>query len=168
MFAGAGSWLNEHGVKEWFKQPRPNIEWLAGEGGALRLGMSPVEFYELGDRERRAAHLAAVLDNDPVPIAGVVRAHWLGQTGYSFPSGHSFSAFFFATLFLCLACTLVAPTRRWLFYLLLPWAVLTCYARLILRVHTPLDITAGAAAGLLLGLLAWLSAAALLRRLASM
>lgn len=165
LFAGGGSWINEHKVKELIKQPRPNIEWLANDHGTGQLGMTAAEFYALGDKSQRRAHLKTVLDTDPVVMSTAVKNHWLEETGYSLPSGHSFSAFFFATFFLCIGCTFMVSWRRYTFYLLLPWALLTCYARLVLRVHTPADITVGAGMGLVLGIVAWLVARAMIRQL---
>jgi membrane-associated phospholipid phosphatase len=64
--------------------------------------------------------------------------------GLSFPSGHALIAFAVATL--------LAP------YLRRPWqlvafglALLVCFARVYLGAHNPLDVTAGAGAGLVVG-----------------
>lgn len=64
--------------------------------------------------------------------------------GLSFPSGHALIAFAVATL--------LAP------YLRRPWqlvafglALLVCFARIYLGAHNPLDVTAGAGAGLVVG-----------------
>jgi membrane-associated phospholipid phosphatase len=64
--------------------------------------------------------------------------------GLSFPSGHALVAFAVATL--------LAP------YLRRPWqlvafglALLVCFARVYLGAHNPLDVTAGAGAGLVVG-----------------
>ncbi|WP_414689239.1 phosphatase PAP2 family protein, partial [Neptuniibacter sp. UBA847] len=55
--------------------------------------------------------------------------HWGYETGYSFPSGHSFSAMFFA-IFLFLICSTLIKDRnvRWI-YVLLPWGVAVCFSR---------------------------------------
>jgi phosphatidylglycerophosphatase B len=164
--AGGGAALNEDIVKTRWKIPRPNIVWLAGDDGAGPLGMTAEEFYASGDKNTRSLVLSNVLNArpQPVPLSTSIEAHWIEETGYSFPSGHAFAAMFFATFFLMLAATYVSSSRLWLFYALLPWALAVCYSRSVLRVHTPMDITIGGLQGLLLGLLSWAVARLLLRK----
>jgi len=157
--AGGGAWLNENIIKENLKYPRPNIEHLAGKSGNGSLGMTAMEFYQGTNVEKktklqRSELLQQVLNQNPPPVnlSAGVRNHWIMETGYSFPSGHSFAAMFFASFFLALGISYLSGWRRYLFYLLLPWAVAVCYSRLILRVHTPLDITIGGLEGLVLGI----------------
>ncbi|MGI9302831.1 MAG: phosphatase PAP2 family protein [Gammaproteobacteria bacterium] len=168
VFAGGGAALNEHGVKEALKIPRPNIVWLAGDNGSGPLGMRADEFYGLGDKARRGASLLKVLEQSPSPVllAPEIREHWVDETGYSFPSGHSLSAMFFATFLLAMAVSYVTGRRAWLFYLLLPWALAVCYSRPILRVHTPTDIAVGGFEGIVVGTIAWFIARSLLRKFA--
>jgi len=165
IFAGGGAAINEYVVKAELKVPRPNIIWLAGENGNGPLGTTAKEFYEIGDKQARRKPLMEILSQEPkpIPLSPSIAAHWAHETGYSFPSGHSFSAFFFATFLLASAATYMTSTRLGLFYLLLPWALSVCYSRLILRVHTPIDITIGSLQGLLIGLLAWFIARAMIR-----
>lgn len=167
FFAGGGAAINEHVIKEELKIPRPNVVWLAGDDGSGPLGMTPRQFYETGDKDARRIPLQETLDQIPKPVAlsPVVAADWIEETGYSFPSGHAFSAMFFATFFLAMSTTYITTRRVWWFYLLLPWALAVCYSRPILRVHTPLDITVGGFQGLVLGFLAWLIAHKLIRRI---
>jgi membrane-associated phospholipid phosphatase len=73
---------------------------------------------------------------------------------------------FFATFLLATGTTLVRTRRVLALYLLLPWALAVCYSRLILRVHTPVDVAAGGFFGLALGLAAWAAASALICRFA--
>jgi phosphatidylglycerophosphatase B len=166
IFAGGMAAVNEHVVKEQLQVPRPNIVWLAGENGSGPLGTTAKEFYEAGDKEARRKPLAKVLSQQPmpVPLSPSIEAHWIEETGYSFPSGHSFSAMFFATFLLSLAATYLTTRRLWLFYVLLPWALAVCYSRPILGVHTPADITVGGLEGLAVGLVAWAIARILIRR----
>ena len=162
--AGGGALLNEHFLKAKLKVPRPNIVWLAGENGSGPLGMTAKDFYESGNKEARRQPLAEVLSVDPVALSDSIEDHWIEETGYSFPSGHSFSAMFFATFFLMIAVTYLTTKRLWIFYALLPWALAVCYSRTILRLHTPTDITVGGLQGLVIGFIAWAVARSLIRR----
>jgi phosphatidylglycerophosphatase B len=157
--AGGGAWLNEYIIKENLKYPRPNIEYLAGQSGNGPLGMTAMEFYQgsagqARTKSQRSDILQHVLNRQPAPVtlSTGVRDHWIMETGYSFPSGHSFAAMFFASFFLALGLSYLSGWRKYTFYLLIPWAVAVCYSRLILRVHTPLDITIGGLEGLVLGI----------------
>jgi phosphatidylglycerophosphatase B len=166
ILVGGGAAINEYVIKPMFENPRPNIVYLAGADGAGSLGMPVSEFYAL-DKEERRKHLRAVLEAEPPPVSlhRLIREHWIESIGYSFPSGHALSAMFFATFFLAMGLSWLSMPRLLFLYLLLPWAVWVCYSRLILRVHTPTDITAGGLAGLLLGVLAFvLVTAAIIRR----
>lgn len=155
VFAGGGSSVNEHVLKAELKVPRPNVVWLAGNNGSGPLGMTPSEFYQSGDKTARRKPMMAALAQKPVLISPAIEAHWIDETGYSFPSGHAYSAMFVATFFLFLAVTYLSPRRRWIFYCLLPWALAVCYSRPILRVHSPTDITVGGLLGVSLGIVAW-------------
>lgn len=164
--AGGGASLNEHGLKAQLKIPRPNITWLAGDNGSGPLGMTANDFYQTGDKQARSATLLTVLTHVPAPVllSAPIEAHWVEETGYSLPSGHSYAAMFFATFFLLLASTYIRTKSIWLFYALLPWALAVCYSRPILRVHTPADIAIGAIQGLVVGLIAWAVARILIHK----
>ena len=166
IFAGGGAALNEHGLKAQLKIPRPNLTWLSGENGSGPLGMTANDFYQTGDKQARSGLLQTVLSHVPVPVplSAPVEAHWVEETGYSLPSGHSFAAMFFATFFLLLAVTHIRTKSICLFYALLPWALALCYSRPILRVHTPADVAIGAVQGLVIGLIAWTVARMLIRK----
>ncbi len=168
FFGGGGSALSVYVLKQQFKVPRPNIVWLAGNHGSGPLGMTPQEFYESGSKQDRRELLAKTLGGVPRPVtlSPAIEAHWVAETGYSFPSGHAFSAMFFATFFLALGVTYLTTKRLWVLYALLPWAVAVCYSRSILRVHTPTDLTVGGFLGFTAGLLAWAVAHKLNRRFA--
>jgi len=166
VLAGGGAAINEHMIKAEFKIPRPNIVWLAEQDTVGSLGMTAQQFYELGNKQVRREPLLEVLNFQPSPVlmSESVKQHWVEETGYSFPSGHAFSAMFFASFFLFLAVSSISGKRLWWFYLLAPWALMVCYSRTILRVHTPTDITVGGLQGLVFGVLAWLIARSLIRR----
>ncbi len=166
LCTGGGGVLNEHVLKTQLRIPRPNIVWLAGEEGGGPLKMSPDEFYSSGDKEFRSEILTNVLSQEPapVPLSSSIKNHWVKETGYSLPSGHSFSAMFLATFFLLSGATCITTKRSWLFCTLLPWALAVCYSRPILRVHTPMDITVGGLQGIVVGVAAWAVFRALIRR----
>jgi len=152
---GGSAWLNEHVVKPAVAAPRPDIRLLAGDG---LLGMTPTAFYQLGDKAVRSQYLDQVLEAAPasLDLSPAVRDHWIKETGYSFPSGHSLSSMLVTTAFLALALLVMPPSRlRWV-YVLMPWALGVCYSRAILRVHAPLDIFSGALAGMVLGVVTFL------------
>jgi phosphatidylglycerophosphatase B len=157
---GGGAYLNEHVVKPTFHVPRPNIIELAttpADSPALKI--SAEEFYSLPDKTTRSAHLADILrapDFETIQLHERIREHWISETGYSFPSGHSFSSMMFATFFLAMGLACCSGRRLWVFYLLVPWAVMVCYSRTVLRVHSPTDISIGGFEGIVVGILAFL------------
>jgi phosphatidylglycerophosphatase B len=152
LFAlGGMSFANEYFIKPLMAVPRPNIVALADLGV---LGVSADEFYALGDKPERSAFLAERIGDARTPaLADEVREHWLIETGYSFPSGHSLAAMTFAAFFLTLAISYLDERRRRLVFLLLPvWALAVIASRPLLRVHSALDIGVGAVEGLVIGL----------------
>ena len=68
-------------------------------------------------------------------------------TGLSFPSAHA-SDHFAIALFLGMA---FARKRRWIWFLVIFWAALICYAQVYVGVHYPVDVLAGAILGALVG-----------------
>jgi phosphatidylglycerophosphatase B len=84
-----------------------------------------------------------------------VRAHWIHETGYSFPSGHTTAAMTLTVLLAALGQTWLDGWRRILTLAVVPvWAVLVAYSRPLLDVHTAADVIAATAAGFGWGLLA--------------
>jgi phosphatidylglycerophosphatase B len=160
ILGSGGAALNEHVIKPMFEVPRPNIAYLAGSEGSGPLGMPASAFYALEDEDARRESLRAVLEADPpvIRMHHLIREHWIEETGYSFPSGHSFSAMFIATFFLAMGLTWFSLPRLLPFYLLLPWAVCVSYSRPMLWLHTPADIAAGGLEGLVLGVVAYVLA----------
>jgi len=149
---GGGAYVNEHAVKPTFAVARPNVVAL---GESKELKKSVEEFYALPDKAARSRHLDEVLARDG-RMDGRVRAHWVAETGYSFPSGHSFSAMTFATFFVAMALACCSGWRLWAAMLLVPWAVLVCYSRPLLMVHSPTDVCVGALEGVAAGAAAFL------------
>ena len=143
--------LNEFVIKPVFAVPRPNLIALADDG-ALGLGVD--EFYALGDKQARRDYLGPRLDALTEPRLGQrVRGHWLIETGYSFPSGHATASMTFAALMAAAALRWARGWRQAVMLAVPVWAVAVACSRPLLRVHTPIDVSVGAAVGVVLGTL---------------
>lgn len=156
LFLGGGAYLNEHLIKPRLAVPRPNILELADVGA---LDMTVEAFYNLSDKQTRSRHLRSVLTDerfDAVELHPLIREHWIRESGFSLPSGHSISAMLCATFFLAMGISLFVGRMRWPFYLLVPWAILVCYSRPILQVHSTTDISLGGLEGAVLGALSFI------------
>jgi phosphatidylglycerophosphatase B len=154
VLQGGGALVNEHLIKNAAATPRPNIVWLEWKDD---LGMTAEQFYASLDREQRRSHLEQILTNpgfDGVELSVHVRAHWIHEVGYSLPSGHAYSAMFFASYFLAMGLMLAVDWRRWVILLLPGWAVSVAWSRVLLRVHRPIDVVWGGLLGVVLGAMA--------------
>jgi len=156
LMIGTGSYVNEHWTKTQFEIPRPNIGVVLMSQKGEPVVSSAEAFYQSGHKSERSAVLAKVLEKSTVSdhISAGVKQHWVAETGYSFPSGHSFAAFFCASFLFLLGFSYARGASRVLLIFILPWAVLVAYSRTVLLVHSPLDICVGGLVGMLWGLLA--------------
>lgn len=141
--------LNESVIKPVLAIPRPNLTALADQG---TLGIGIDEFYALGDKQARRDYLVPLLEALEQPaLSPSVRQHWGIETGYSFPSGHATAAMTFASLMCAAGLRWASGWRLTLATLIPVWAVAVVFTRPLLQVHTPLDVSFGAAVGLVLG-----------------
>ena len=108
-----------------------------------------------GDKALRSEHLRKILTPE-VRLHERIRDHWIVETGYSFPSGHSFASMMLATFFMAMGLTYFSGRRLWVFYVLVVWAVAVCISRPLLRVHSPTDVCAGGIESIVAGALAYL------------
>lgn len=163
--AGAAAKLNEHFVKPGFAVPRPDIVEMADAG---ILGMTVESFYALPNKEVRSEHLSEVLDSKraaELRLPSFLHEHWIEETGFSFPSGHSLAAMTVATFFVLLAARFHSGWKRNVFCLTLPWAMLVCWSRPVLHVHSAIDVTCGGLAGAVVGSLVSVVAIRILGRI---
>ncbi len=158
--ASISAYFNEHILKPWLSVPRPVVLQLVLEG---RIDLDAEGFYGIGDKVQRSLYLAERLPPGTPGMHDIIRRHWIQETGYSFPSGHSLSAMTIATYFLAWGFAALARWRWRLMQALVVWAVLAAYSRPLLRVHTATDILVGALEGILVGLLAFMLSQLLLR-----
>ena len=152
--------LNEHVVKPAFGVPRPNIVHLT-ESGQLGPDLpDAAAFYATGDKQTRREVLSERLPEQTTPpLSSLVRAHWIHETGYSFPSGHTTAAVTFAVLLAAVGTHWLTGWRRPVALYGLPvWALAVAVSRTLLEVHTAWDVIAGAIAGFAWGGLAYVVA----------
>ncbi|MFA0499128.1 phosphatase PAP2 family protein, partial [Vibrio sp. 10N.222.46.A1] len=125
-------------LKHSTESPRPYSEYLVTQ----EVVEMPELFYELPLLEKNAA-IASVQDK----VSEWRTRHWLGETDYSFPSGHMI----FVGVCLAFFGGLFLEAKR--FYLvggLLVWAGGVAYSRVWLGMHRPEDLAASIAfAGLI-------------------
>ena len=189
VLQGGGSAFNEVVIKRTFKEPRPHVKQLArtppgGPSEQSILKISPDSLYRL-DRGARRAYIQEISGYNELITPGSSRQvcfeeygeelhlnhrvcrHWASTTGgFSFPSGHALSAMFMAAFFLGMALHLLSGWRLWFFQcVVVPWTVLVAYCRVVLRVHSPLDISVGGLLGIGFGLAALALAVSVLNRI---
>lgn len=151
VFLAGGAQFNEHVIKPYFKNPRPNIvELLNGEDYKITHSV----FYDEADKEKRREYLRQLITSDfksrhGFDIHPLIAKHWIHETGFSFPSGHSFASMMFASFCLIWAIRRRLSFKPWL--ILIGWSVAVCYSRCIVRVHWPMDIFFGALQGMIVG-----------------
>lgn len=148
IILGAFAKLNETLIKSRFAVSRPSHKFILK---TAKSNASLDSVYQLVVPERRV-FFQKVIDADTVNfnrIDKLVISHWVDEVGYSMPSGHTFNAFLLASM---LAFSLFELNKRriaWWLFLPMIWAAAVGLSRVILGVHTPLDVTIGAALGLL-------------------
>lgn len=160
-----GKLLNDDVVKPAIGEARPNIVELAELD---LLGMDVDNFYDM-PISSRSEHLDSIKTDTgfgELVMRSEVRDHWVKETAFSRPSGHSLASMTFATFYLSIALASLSGWRRWMFHLLVPWAACVCLSRAVLQVHWPTDILIGGLAGIVVGVVGFLMVEFLLRRLA--
>lgn len=150
MAALGSAFITKTVAKEYFKEPRPYVLWLAEEGHLS----SSENFYAQLPLMRELLLEEGLSDMSEEEVPAWLKLHWQDEVNYSFPSGHSIAAMTVAG-FYCLLF-LYRGRSPWLVGGLAFWAVAVCYSRLLLGLHWPADILASGLLGVMFGTLgAW-------------
>ncbi|MGV3344362.1 phosphatidylglycerophosphatase B [Enterobacteriaceae bacterium LUAb1] len=127
-------------IKEQVREPRPYIMWME-----KTFHLDEQQFYQLRRKSRREVVIRTLKEETILPQW--LKSHWAFETGFAFPSGHTF----FAVSWALLGAVLLWPRHRIkTVILLMGWAILVMGSRLLLGMHWPQDlVTATLLSGLL-------------------
>jgi len=143
------AYLNENLVKESIRASRPSHTFIVKH---TKFNEKLDSIYTLADNSKRA-FFRDVIKADTVAFGSIdprILNHWVEETGYSFPSGHSFNAFLLAGIIAFGIFQTVPKGRRGLCAIPLIWASLVALSRVAVGAHTAWDVSVGSAMGLVL------------------
>lgn len=144
------AFVNEHLTKEALAIARPSHLYITQH----RIPAFPVDSLYTLDKRARRALLQRLIAADSVGYASFdtkILDHWVEESGYSFPSGHSFNAFLLALILTFSLYHSRSKFARRLYLLPLCWAFLVAVSRVAVGAHSALDVSFGAALGLFVG-----------------
>ncbi|MXP66180.1 phosphatidylglycerophosphatase B [Pantoea sp. Nvir] len=124
-----GQYANSY-IKDQVQEARPYIVWLEHNHG-----LDNREFYHLTHKERSqyVDQLLASAQIQPFWL----RQHWIFETGFAFPSGHTL----FATSWILLMVGLLWPRRHYITIGIVGfWTIAVMISRLLLGMHWPGDL----------------------------
>lgn len=151
LFLSAFAFINEHLTKKILKLPRPSHSFVFDHAKTETKVDSLYKLDEHG-RELFLQELITNNKNSFVNIDEKVLDHWVEESGYSFPSGHSFNAFLLACILSFSLFNSQNKTVRLFYILPFIWAVSVAVSRVAIGAHSALDVSFGAALGCLVAL----------------
>ncbi|HOZ87367.1 MAG TPA: phosphatase PAP2 family protein [Bacteroidia bacterium] len=153
LFFGVLAFVNERFTKHIIKAQRPSHVYMLNQAG---LGAAIDSLYSL-DKEERKAFFAELIKNNPLKFEQIdteIQNHWIDESGFSFPSGHTFNAFLFAMILAyAIYFNRSRPALRNLFLIPFAWALAVGVSRVAMGAHSAFDVSAGAALGIMTGAL---------------
>ena len=157
---GITAFFNEYILKERLKVHRPSIELLQE-----KTALDADELYSQKGKANRRKFLKAhfelnnideIFIGDKKVSESIVKV-WMKETGFSFPSGHSVSAFLVVSLLAYIIWLSYGNKYVWMVLLCFAWAIVVACSRVVIGVHTCWDVTLGAAWGSLVAYMVILS-----------
>jgi membrane-associated phospholipid phosphatase len=145
--------VTEYSLKDLFKKPRPSQNYFFEKG---YLGINESVFFSmpLDQRKKYFEEKINPSDSQLTDIYSPILKQWIYESGFSFPSGHALTSFFFGTILSFLIFRTEVFKNKYLCFLPLVWSVIVSISRIVTGLHYPSDVTAGsiigAAAGLVL------------------
>ena len=148
IILGSFAKLNESYLKSTFAISRPSHRFIIQQSGS-KANLDSIYLLVVPERQK---FFRSVVDTDTIHFHSIdktILSHWIDEAGYSMPSGHTFNAFLLESM---LSFSLFELNKRritiWL-YVPMIWAALVGLSRVVLGVHTPLDVSMGALLGLI-------------------
>jgi phosphatidylglycerophosphatase B len=151
VLIGGFAFINEHLTKKTTRVIRPSLEYIARQTQGEFI---PEQLYARSGDERTAVVMNAIANHRTAfhHVDKYVLNHWSDETGYSFPSGHTFNAFLLATI---ISFSLYhSRSKQVRYYYILPplWAMAVGISRVALGAHSAADVIAGGGMGLIAGM----------------
>lgn len=126
-----GTQVIKTGLKSFYQEPRPYTGYLVTQGINLD------SFYQEKRAVRSEIVEQAIKDNAAMPT--YLKAHWVKEVGYSFPSGHA--AFAVAWLMIFILVLPMNRKRDWaITSVIFIWAALMIMSRIRFGMHYPIDV----------------------------
>ena len=148
VLLGSLAYFNEHLIKPAVKAVRPSHLYLANTGA-----VDLEALYNTQDDKERMALLRRSVEDAGDKLSHIhpaILKHWVFESGYSFPSGHSQNAFMLAILAAAILRERIRKGTSVVLMVPVLWAVMVCLSRVAIGIHTSYDVVAGAAAGLII------------------
>ena len=146
IFISAFAYINEHVTKQVIRATRPSHVYILKQTQSLQY-MDTIVNMSKSERQHFFSELIQSNKQTFATVDEQVIQHWLEESGYSFPSGHSFNAFLLATILsFSLLHSRNSALHKW-YVVPFVWALLVALSRVALGAHSALDIYVGASGG---------------------
>jgi len=144
------SFVMRNYAKEFFRSPRPSHKYMMEK---KIISVSENEFFNLTIEERRK-HIESNLSlnrNKLSEVNPLILERWVYDAEFSFPSGHAFTGFYLGVIMSFVIYRTTGNRKKYFSLIPLIWGILVSLSRVIIGVHYPVDVAAGAFAGMLAG-----------------